>query len=164
MNKKIIVLVMASIFLLMSVSSVSAIYTTENTPQEQTTGEGTGYLQVIVLDIHGIPFFPPAGWAIEVRRGDPDGEIMVPDVYKDGTAVFQTIPLDMYFIKVSANLYRDLNVKVQVYKEYIPGDPSTIHTRSIKYRLRDLKTSPVIHENPFLIVLLQQFFKIFLIK
>jgi len=58
MNKKIIVLVMASIFLLMSISSVSAIYTTENTPQEQPTVEGTGYLPVIVLGIHGIPFFP----------------------------------------------------------------------------------------------------------
>ena len=161
MNKKIIVFVMVSIFLLMGISSVSAI-NTKSIDAVNVSNDGGGHLMVIVRDIHGIPFLPPAGWAIEVT--DDYGQVMDPNKkYEDGVAIYEPIPLGHYNIKVSANLYKNKYREAEITKEVIPGDPSTYVQISIKFTIRDIKTRSA-QINPLLSVFHQLLVKVLSIR
>ena len=167
MNKKLIAISIIGIFIIMGMSSASAVQLKTNHGNQisegKLTGDGTGYLQVSVRDVFFIPFNPPEGWAVEVRKGSPQGEIMEPFYYEKGSAVYQGLPFDMYYITASAKNCRDKTAQENVYKEYIPGDYTTVHSVIIRFGIWDRPRTVEPVTNPFLNNLLQFFQNIILI-
>jgi len=155
MNKKIIALIIVGIFLLTGSVSVSAANTKSvdavDDSEPMAMEEGIGYLQVTAW-MYGIPLLAPEGLTIEVK--DEEGQIMTPKSFQNGAAIYDPIPHGRYFVKTTATKFKDLNTKVDVYKEAVPDDPDTFHYVRIKYKIQHMpRTAPEI--NPLLQILQQ---------
>ncbi|HEY0087670.1 MAG TPA: hypothetical protein VGB37_02435 [Candidatus Lokiarchaeia archaeon] len=138
---------MISTFLLTSISSVSAI-NTKTIDAVNVSNEGGGSLTVIVLNVIPIPFIlPPAGWAIEVKN--ENGDIMAPIKYEEGVGIYEPIPLGYYYIKVSADKFKNKYRTVEITKEVNPDDPDTYYQIAIQFKLGDLKSKIKEAPNPF---------------